>query len=191
MQAPATFQRAMLAIFADLIHECVEVYMDEFLVYGNEFDESLQNLEKVLKRCIESNLSLSNENCFMLLTEGIVLGHHISLEGIKVDLEKIEIILKLPSPKYQKYVRSFLGYAGYCRRFIQNFSRIALPLFKLLVKDVEFFWNFNCQIDFQILKEKLSKTPVLRGPDWKLPFHISTDASDTTVGGVLGQKEET
>ena len=129
----------MLAIFVDLVHECVEVYMDDFLVYGNEFDESLQNLEKVLIRCIESNLSLSNEKCFMLLTEGIVLGHHISPEGIKVDPAKVEIILKLPSPKNQKDVRRFLGYAGYYQRFIENFSRIALPLFKLLVKDVEFF----------------------------------------------------
>ena len=127
----------------------------------------------------------------MLLTEGIVLGHHISPKGIKVDPTKVEIILKLPSPKNQKDVRSFLGYAGYYQRFIENFSKIALPLFKLLVKDVEFFWNSNCQIAFQILKEKLSTTPILRGPDWKLPFHISTDASDTAVRGVLGQKEET
>ena len=75
----------------------------------------------------------------MLLTKGIVLGHHISHEGIKVDLAKVEIILKLLSPKNQKYVRSFLRYVGYYQRFIEHFSRIALPLFKLLVKDVEFF----------------------------------------------------
>ena len=75
----------------------------------------------------------------MLLTEGIVLGHHISPEGIKVDPDKVEIILKLPSPKNQKDVRSFLGYAGYYHRFIENFSNIALPLFKLIVKDVYFF----------------------------------------------------
>lgn len=105
----------------------------------NEFDESLQNLEKVLKRCIESNLSLSNEKCFILLTKGIVLGHHISPEGIKVDPAKLEIILKLSSPKNQKDVRIILGYVGYYQRFIENLSRIALPLFKLLVKDVEFF----------------------------------------------------
>ena len=188
--APATFQREVLDIFVDLVHEWVEVYMDVFSLYGNKFDESLQNLEKVLIRCIESNLFLSNEKCFMLLTEGIVLGHHISPEGIKVDPTKVEIILKLPSPKNQKYVRSFLGYAGYYQRFIENFSKIALPLFKLLVKDVEFYWNSNCQIAFQILKEKLSIAPVLRGPDWKLPFHISTDALDIAVGGVLAQKEE-
>jgi hypothetical protein len=159
--APATFQRAILAIFVDLVHECVEVYMDDFSVYVNEFDDSLQNLEKVLIRCIESNLSLSNEKCFMLLTKGIILGHHISPEGIKVDPAKVEIILKLPSPKSKKDVRSFLGYVGYYRRLIENFSKIALPLFKLLVKDVEFHWISDCQNSFQILKEKLSMTLVL------------------------------
>ena len=139
----ATFQREVLAIFSNLIHECVDVYVDDFFVYGNELDESLQNLEKVLIRCIGSNLSFSNEKCFMLLTEGIVLGHHISLEGIKMDPTKVEVILKLPNPKIQKDVRIFLGYAGYYCRFIENLGKIALPLLKLLAKDVEFHWNSN------------------------------------------------
>jgi hypothetical protein len=108
--APATFQRAVLAIFADLVHECVEVYMDDFSVHGDSFDKSLKNLEKVLIRCIETNLSLSNEKCFMMLTEGVVLGHHISSPGITVDPTKIQIIVNLPKPKD---VRRFLGYAGY------------------------------------------------------------------------------
>jgi len=89
--APATFQREVLVIFFDLIHDCVEVYMDYFTVYGNTFEEALGNLEKVLIRCLETNLSLSHEKCKMLLTEGIVLGHHVSSQGIKVDLAKIEV----------------------------------------------------------------------------------------------------
>jgi hypothetical protein len=187
--APATFQRAVLAIFVDLVHECVEVYMDDFSVHGDSFDKSLKNLEKVLIRCIETNLSLSNEKCFMMLTEGVVLGHHISSSGITVDPAKIQIIVNLPEPISQKDVRSFLGYAGYYRRFIENFSKIALPLFKLLAKDIHFHWNTNCQNAFQKLKDKLSTTPILRGPNWALPFHISTDASDTAIGASLGQKE--
>ena len=87
--APATFHRVVLAISVDLVHDCVEVYMEYFLVYGNSFEHSLENLEKVLKRCIEANLSLSNEKCFMMLNEGIVLGHYISSQGIKVDPSKI------------------------------------------------------------------------------------------------------
>jgi len=80
--APTTFQRAVQAIFTDLIHECVEVYMDDFTIYGSTFDDCLNKLEKFLKRCIEKNLSLSYEKCFMMLTEGIVLGHHISSSGM-------------------------------------------------------------------------------------------------------------
>eukprot|EP00253_Pinus_taeda_P008492 PITA_08492 len=187
--APATFQRAVLAIFADLVHECVEVYMDDFTVYGNTYDDCLKNLEKVLQRCIETNLSLSNEKCYMMLTEGIVLGHHISASGIKVDPAKIEVLNNLMPPTTQKEVRSFLGYAGYYRRFIENFSKIAQPLFKLLARDIEFQWTTSCQNAFQILKDKLSVAPILRGPNWSLPFHISTDASDTAIGTSLGQKE--
>eukprot|EP00253_Pinus_taeda_P006977 PITA_06977 len=109
-------------------------------VYDNSFDHALENLERVLKRCIEFNLSLSNEKCFMMLNEGIVLGHYISSQGITVDPAKIQIIVDLPIPQNQR--------------------------------------------------EKLSTAPILRGPNWNLPFHIFTDASDTAVGASLGQKEE-
>jgi len=124
-----------------------------------------------------------------MLTEGIVLGHHISASGIKADPAKIQVLVNLMPPTTQKEVRSFLGYAGYYRRFIENFSKIAQPLFKLLAKDIEFHWTNSCQNAFQILKEKLSVAPILRGPNWSLPFHISTDASDTAIGASLGQKE--
>ena len=84
-------------------------------------------------------------------------------------------------------MRSFLGHAGYYRIFIENFSKLASPLFSLLMKDVQFIWNDVCQITFVKLKEKLSTTPILRGPNWALPFHISSNASDTAIGEVLGQ----
>ena len=84
----------------------------------------------------------------MLLTEGIVLGHHVSSQGIKVDPVKIEVIIGLPSPKTQKEVRSFLGHAGYYHRFIENFTKIDSPMFKLLTKDVEFQWTKSCQNSF-------------------------------------------
>jgi len=162
--------------------------MDDFSVYGNTFDDSLKNLEKVLKICIETNLSLNNEKCFMMLTEGIVLGHHISSSRITVDPAKIQIIVNLLEPINQKDVRSFLGYAGYYRRFIENFSKIAFPLFKLLAKDVHFHWDTNCQTSFQKIEENLSTEPILRGPNWAFQFHISIDASDTAIGASLGQK---
>ena len=123
-----------------------------------------------------------------MLTEGVVLGHHISSKGIKVDPANIEIITSLSPPTTQKEVRSFMGHAGYYRRFIANFTKIATPLFKLLAKDIGFCWDQHCQAVFDTLKTKLSSTPILRGLDWYFPFHIQTDAFDT-LGGVLGQKE--
>ena len=148
--APTTFQRAVLGIFSDLIHDYVEVYMDDFTACSNTFQEALDNLEKVLIQCQETNLALSHEKCKMLLTEGIVLGHHISSQGIKVDPAKIEVIVVLPSPKTQKEVRRFLGHAGYYHCFIENFTKIVAQMFKLLIKDVEFQWTKSCQNAFEI-----------------------------------------
>ena len=119
-----------------------------------------------------------------------MLGHYISFQGIQADPAKIQIIADLPIPQNQREVRSFVGYASYYHRFIEHFSKIALPLFKLLAKDVLFNWTENCQHAFEQLKKKLSTAPVLRGPNWSLPFHIFTDASDTAIGACLGQKEE-
>jgi hypothetical protein len=164
--------------------------MDEFTVYGNTYQEALDNLERVLIRCQEMNLSLSHEKCKMLLIEGVVLGHHVSSKGIKVDPAKIEVIIRLPPPKTQKEVRIFLGHTGYYQWFIENFINITAPMFGLLIKDVDFLWIEQCQTAFETLKDKLFVTPVLRGPNWTLPFHISTDASDTAIGGVLGHKED-
>lgn len=100
-----------------------------------------------------------------MFMEGIVLGHHILGDGIKVDKSKVESISKLPIPNFQKDVRSFLGFTGYYRRFIENFTKVASPFFKFLTKDCEFKWKPDCQLAFETLKEKISEAPILRGPD--------------------------
>jgi hypothetical protein len=87
-------------------------------------------------------------------------------------------------------VKRFLGHDGYYQQFIENFTNIVAPMFGLLIKDVDFVWTEQCQTAFETLKAKMSVAPVLRGPNWTLPFHISTDSSGTTIGGVLGQKED-
>ena len=97
--------------------------MDEFMAYGNTFQEALDNFENVLIRCQEMNLYLSHKKCKMLLIEGTVLGHHVSSPGIKVDPVKIELIVGITSPKTHKEVRSFLGHAEYYRRFIETFTK--------------------------------------------------------------------
>eukprot|EP00253_Pinus_taeda_P018144 PITA_18144 len=136
------------------------------------------------------NLSLSPEKCEFLMTEGTVLGHTISQQGLEVDPNKISIIQKVPPPQKVRDVRSFLGLAGYYRRFIKDFSKLASPLFSLLGKDVEFKWTDNCQGALDELKDKLVSALILRGPNWALPFHIHTDASNKAIGAALGQIEE-
>ncbi|KAL4385781.1 hypothetical protein GQ457_15G018480 [Hibiscus cannabinus] len=109
--APATFQRCMTAIFSDLNEDCLEIFMDDFSTFGEDFDSCLSNLEKVLKRCKETNLVLNWEKCHFMVDEGIVLGHKISSKGMEVEKAKIEVISKLPPPTTVKGIRSFLGHA--------------------------------------------------------------------------------
>jgi len=163
--ALATFQRSVLSIFSYLVHDVVEIYVDDFTPYDFEFQEALSNLGKVLDKCIEMNLSLSPEKCEFLMIEGTVLGHAISKQGLQVDPNKIAIIKRVPPPQKVRDVRSFLGLAGYYRRFIKDFSKLDSPLFGLLGKDVEFIWLENCQESLDTLKSKLVTAPILRGPN--------------------------
>ena len=165
--APTTFQRCMLLIFSDLLDDCVEVFMDDFSVYGTNFSNCLDNLSKVLDRCIEHGLVLNWEKCHFMAQEGIVLGHLVSKSGIKVDRAKIEVIANLPPPKCVKDIRSFLGHAGFYRRFIKDFSKISKPLCKLLAKDATFEFNDACLEAFDILKKALISAPILQPPNWQ------------------------
>ncbi|BBG94798.1 transposable element gene [Prunus dulcis] len=187
--APATFQRCMMSIFSDMVERFIEVFMDDFSVFGSSFDSCLDNLALVLARCEETNLVLNWEKCHFMVQEGIVLGHKISARGIEVDRAKIETIEKLPPPSTVKGIRSFLGHAGFYRRFIKDFSKITKPLCKLLLKDSEFNFDSDCLEAFNLLKTKLTTAPVIMAPDWELPFEIMCDASDYAIGAVLGQRK--
>ncbi|CAA7045980.1 unnamed protein product [Microthlaspi erraticum] len=188
--APATFQRCMMSIFTDYIEDIMEVFMDDFSVYGTSFDACLSNLSKVLKRCEEKHLVLNWEKCHFMVRDGIVLGHRISERGIEVDKAKIEVMVNLEPPKNVKGVRSFLGHAGFYRRFIKDFSKIARPLTQLLCKEVAFEFSGECLAAFKKIKEALISAPIVQSPDWELPFEIMCDASDYAVGAVLGQRKE-
>ncbi|RVW71842.1 Retrovirus-related Pol polyprotein from transposon 17.6 [Vitis vinifera] len=187
--APATFQRCMLSIFSDMVERIMEVFMDDITVYGGTFEECLVNLEAVLHRCIEKDLVLNWEKCHFMVRQGIVLGHIISEKGIEVDKAKVELIVKLPSPTTVKGVRQFLGHAGFYRRFIKGFSSLSKPLCELLAKDAKFIWDERCQNSFDQLKKFLTTTPIVRAPNWQLPFELMCDASDFAIGAVLGQRD--
>ncbi|WVZ58682.1 hypothetical protein U9M48_008924 [Paspalum notatum var. saurae] len=165
--APASFQRCMMAIFSDFIENIMEVFMDDFSIYGKSFDQCLENLEKF---CRDAKRILER--------------------GIEVDRAKIEVIEQLPPPTNIKAIRSFLGHAGFYRRFIKNFSHIARPLTNLLAKDAPFMFDEECLEAFHKLKEALVTTPIIQPPDWNKPFEIMCDASDYAVGVVLGQTND-
>ena len=188
--APGTFQRCMMGIFSDMIEIILEIFMDDFSVFGDSFESCLENLRKVLERCQEKNLVLNWEKCHFMVTQGIVLGHIVSKDGIEVDKAKVELISNLLTPKCVRDIWSFLGHAGFYRRFIKDFSAIARPLCTLLAKDVPFTWSQACDIAFTKLKNMLVSPPIMRSPNWDLPFEIMCDASDYAIGAVLGQRED-
>nr|GEW98380.1 hypothetical protein [Tanacetum cinerariifolium] len=150
--APGMFRRCMMAIFHDMIEKTMEVFMDDFSVLGIRFKE------------------------------GIVLGHKISKQGIEVDKAKVDVIPKLPHLTTLKGIRSFLGHTGFYRRFINDFSKIARPMTRLLEKDTPFNFSQECVDAFQTLKRKLTEAPILIAPDWDMPFELICDASDFAIG---------
>ncbi|GJT76106.1 reverse transcriptase domain-containing protein [Tanacetum coccineum] len=148
--APGTFQRCMMAIFHDMIEKTMEVFMVTFSVFGTDsFSSALTHLKD------------AETSRFVV-----------------VDRAKVEVIAKLPHPTSVKGVRSFLGHAGFYRRFIQDFSKIARPMTHLLEKDTPFVFSEECIDSFNTLKRKLTEAPILIAPDWDLPFELMCDASD-------------
>nr|GFA13186.1 hypothetical protein [Tanacetum cinerariifolium] len=185
-----TFQRCMMAIFHDMIEKTMEVFMDNFSVFRNSFQSCLSHLEKMLKRCEDTNLCLNWEKSHFMFKEGIVLGHKISKKGIEVDKAKVDVISKLPHLATVKGIRSFLGHGGFYRCFIKDFSKIARPMTRLLEKDTPFIFSQECVDAFQTLNRKLTEAPILIAPDWDMPFKLMCDASDFAIGAVLRQRQD-
>nr|GFB92240.1 DNA-directed DNA polymerase [Tanacetum cinerariifolium] len=154
------------------------------------FQSCLTHLERMLKRCEDTNLCLNWEKSHFMVKEGIVLGYKISKQGIEVDKAKVDVISKLPHSKTVKGIRSFLGHVGFYRRFIKDFSKIARLMTRLLEKDTPFIFSQECVDAFQRLKRKLTKAHILIAPDWDMPFELMCDASDFTIGEVLGQCQD-
>ncbi|CAN6677841.1 unnamed protein product [Malus baccata var. baccata] len=188
--APATFQKCMMSIFSDYVEKIIEVFMDDFSIFGDSFDCCLNNLSLILKRCIETNLVLNWEKCHFMVKQGIALGHIISEKGIEVDKSKIDLVRHLPSPTSVREVRSFLEHAGFYRRFIKDFSKVSQLLCRLLKKEVTFYFNEQCKAAFNHLKQLLTTALIIVPPDWSLPFELMCDAFDYALGAVLGQRKD-
>nr|GFB93232.1 reverse transcriptase domain-containing protein [Tanacetum cinerariifolium] len=154
----------MMSIFHDMIEKTMKVFMDDFSVFGDTFSSCLTNLDKMLKRCEETNLVLNWEKCHFMCREGIVLGHKISKSGIEVDRAKVDVIAKLSHPTTVKGTNDSSPRKG----------------------DTFFFYK-ECIDAFNTLKKKLTEAPILVVPDWNLPFELTCDASEYAIGAVIGQ----
>ncbi|GJX29740.1 reverse transcriptase domain-containing protein [Tanacetum coccineum] len=157
--APATFQRCMIAVFQDMLETSMEAFMDDF-----------SNWEK----------------CYFMVTKGIVLGNKVSNARLEVDKAKIDVIANLLPLTNVKAVRSFFGHAGFYCRYIKEFSKISRPMTKLLEKDTVFDFNEECIKAFESLKEKLTNSPIMFSTDWTQPFELMCDANDFAIGAMLG-----
>nr|GEY51095.1 DNA-directed DNA polymerase [Tanacetum cinerariifolium] len=146
--------------------------------------------ERMLKRCEDTNLCLNWEKSHFMVKEGIVFGHKISKKGIEINKAKVDVITKLPHPTTVKGIQSFLGHARFYRRLIQDFSKIARSMTRLLEKDTPFIFSKECVEAFQTLKRKLTEAPILIAPDWDMPFELMCDTRDFAIGAVLGQHQE-
>ncbi|KAL4582130.1 hypothetical protein LXL04_006671 [Taraxacum kok-saghyz] len=162
--APAIFMDLMNRVCKPYLDKFVIVFIDDILIYSKNEKEHEDHLRKVLQVLKKEQLYAKFSKCVFWLREVQFLGHVISREGVKVDLTKVEAVMKWEPPKTPTEVRSFLGLAGYYRRFIQDFSKVAVPLTQLTKKEEKFVWDKNRQEAFEVLKKKLCEAPVLTLP---------------------------
>lgn len=141
----------------------------------------------ILEICRQIQLSLNLKKCIFLAPIGILLGHVVCKDGIKVDMAKIKIIVDLKPLTNPKQIRVFLGHTGYYQKFIRQYSDITFPLDELLRQGVEFIWSKECIDSFETLKKKLVEPPILKFPNWLIRFHVHIDASAIAVEAILAQ----
>jgi hypothetical protein len=183
--APAHFMYLMNSIFMSEMEKFVVVFIDDILVYSKNEAEHEQHLQIILQQLHDHQLYANFSKCVFWLKEISFLGHVISTEGIAIDPSKVQEVLDWKSPRLVMQICSFLRLAGYYRRFISNFSKIAKPMTKLLEKGAKFKWSPQCKEVFLTLKKLLTTAPVLAQPDIEKTFDVYCDASGTGIGGIL------
>ncbi|CAM5157917.1 unnamed protein product [Eretmochelys imbricata] len=187
--APATFQRLVDGLLAGL-GEYAVAYLDDVAIFSDSWAEHLEHLQKVFERIREAGLTVKAKKCQIGLNRVTYRGHQVGQGTISPLQAKVDAIQKWPVPKPKKQVQSFLGLAGYYRRFVPQYSQIAAPLTDLTKKkqSVAVQWTKECQKAFNQLKAALMSDPVLRAPDFDKPFLVTTDVSERGVGAVLMQE---
>jgi ribonuclease HI len=185
--APAYFMYPMNSVFMPELDKFIVVFINDILVYSKNEEEHAGHLHVVLQRRREHRLYAKLSKCDYWLKEIKFLGHTISQAGIAVDPDKVQEVMNWKPPMTVRQIQSFLGLAGYYRRFIPDFSRIVKPITELLKKEAKFVWGQKCEDAFHTLRQHLTTAPVLAPPDSSKPFDVYYDASGTGLGCVLMQ----
>jgi hypothetical protein len=185
--APAHFMYLMNSVFMPELDKFVVVFIDNILIYSKSEEENAKTLRVILQWLRDHQLYAKFSKCAFWLKEVLFIGHIISTEGIVVDPSKVQEVLDWKSPRSVTQIRSFLRLAGYYRRFIPNFSKIAKPITQLLEKEAKFKWSPQSEEAFLTLKKLLTTAPILAQPDIEKSFDVYCDASGTGIGGVLMQ----
>ncbi|KAJ3708376.1 hypothetical protein LUZ61_012081 [Rhynchospora tenuis] len=185
--APAAFMDLMNRVFHDLLDSCVVVFIDDILIYSKSMKEHEKHLRMVLDRLRQHKLYEKLSKCEFWLEQVAFLGHIISGRGLAVDPDKIKAVMEWSPPKTVTEVRSFLGLAGYYRRFVPDFAKMARPLTKLLQKDVKYEWGEAQEKSFQELKNRLVTAPIFAMSVSGQDYTVYTDASRLGLGCVLTQ----
>lgn len=188
--APQTMCRLMDQLIPPDLRHCVFGYLDDLIIVSKDFQSHLSTLVRIADQFCRANLTLNISKSSFCVTEVKYLGFVIGHGGIKTDPEKVEAILKWPTPKNIKQVRGFLGIAGWYRRFIDNFSTEVFPITEVLSTKRKFNWTQEAQQSFERIKYLLTTTPVLSNPDFTKKFYLHCDASDYGIGAVLVQLDE-
>ncbi|KAL5011228.1 hypothetical protein ScPMuIL_011687, partial [Solemya velum] len=188
--APSSFERLMERVLSGLHWKICLIYIDDIIIYSQTFDQHMDRIQQVLDCLHEAGLKLKPQKCHLFKTEVLYLGFIVSNAGVKTDPDKIERIRSWPTPCNITDVRSFLGLCCYYRKFVDNFSDIAVPLYNLTKKNTRFHWDKQCQEAFNTLKVALQESVVLQYPQFDQPFILDTDSSDHSSGAILSQLHE-
>jgi hypothetical protein len=188
MNAPSHFMYLLNSVFMPELDKFVVVFIDNILIYSRSMEEHEEYLRIVLQHLRDHQLYAKFNKCEFWIKEVPFLGHVVSPEGIAVDPSKVKEVLEWKPPTTVFEVRSFLGLAGYYRRFIPNFSKIAKPITELLKKGNKYLWSETCDEAFKHLKRLLTTSHVLAQLDTTKPFDVYCDASGMGLGGVLMQE---
>ena len=188
--APACFQKLMDEVLRDLKWKICLVYLDDCVVFSQDFDSHLIRLKQILKRFLKAGFKLKLKKCHWGRNSIPFLGHLVTNRGILPNPAKVITVMKAKAPTDVSSLRSFTGLTSYFRRFIKGYANISAPLEKLKQKSVKWYWSDDCQEAFDILKRKLCSPPILAYPRWDLEFELHTDASMHALGTVLCQKQD-